>query len=86
MPTKFQVTLVVKQNKNIEVPALEVKAAARRNGAVVRTYIDRACTHVICSMSCYVLYFIMNVSKCQERTYSLYLYKSYTTFKFLEYE
>ena len=45
----FQVTLVVKQNKNMEIPAAEVKAIARRNGAGVRTYIDRACTHVICS-------------------------------------
>ena len=45
----IQVTLVVKQNKQIEVPVSEVKTLARRNGAVIKTYIDRSCTHVICS-------------------------------------
>ena len=39
----------MKQNKQLETPVSEIKAIARRNGAVIKTFIDRTCTHIVCS-------------------------------------
>ena len=51
----FQVTLVVKLNKQVEISISEVKSVARRHGAVIKTFIDRSCTHVVCSMFSHLL-------------------------------
>eukprot|EP00116_Pleurobrachia_bachei_P001772 sb/3462034/ len=42
------VTLVIKQRPT-EVPLVELKAMARKNGAVTKNYLDRTTTHIICA-------------------------------------
>ena len=59
LPICFQVTLVVKLNKQVEISISEVKTVARRNGAVIKTFIDRSCTHVVCSKFNLVLFKVL---------------------------